>query len=425
MRNVAGDEPRVSKWLVFCAVSLAFFFLNLSTFASLGVVLYTMVAELHWTMTAAGFSFSVLGLACGLSSPLPALCLKWLGGRMTLFGGCVTLLVGFVIASLAHSIAVFYVSMLLLGLGFSLAGNMPGVYLLAEWFELGTSRIIGFYLMFGALGAACGPLIVEAIVSSQGGWRSHWRWMAAAAGALAVLSLLCVRDATRPVQTAVDDATAIGVAHEDKPDFKWSARAAIFTWQFLLAAASMTLTMTTVTTYSSVVVTHLVNLGATPTAGALMLSVIAIAATVIKGAAGRLCELLPSAYVLALGLLFQAVGSVLLVYAAGSPVQFASAITFGIGWGLAYVAGTVVLLDFFGGTTGSKILSVVWLLTTAAAAGPLAAGMVADRYGGFVPIFFVFAAMLAVVAVPVFFMRRPMIRVAGARAVVVNISGAL
>src|SRR5258708_22411882 len=76
MRHLFMDHPRVNKWLAFSAVSLAFFFLNLSTFTSLGVVLYTMVAELHWTMTAAGFSFSVLGLACGLSSPLPAVCLK-------------------------------------------------------------------------------------------------------------------------------------------------------------------------------------------------------------------------------------------------------------------------------------------------------------------------------------------------------------
>ncbi len=414
MQHPFTDHRRASKWLVFSAVSLAFFFLNLSTFASLGVVLYAMVTELHWTMTAAGFSFSVLGLACGLSSPLPALCLKGFGGRTTLCIGCVLLLVGFVIASISHGIAVFYLSMLLLGIGFSLAGNMPGVYLIAEWFEVGTARVIGFYLMFGALGAACGPLIVEAIVSGNGGWRSHWRWMAVAAGVIAVYCLAFVPDAQRKNVSAAsspaDELPAIGVVRAAKAAPQWTSRAAVFTWQFFLAAASMILTMTTVTTYSSVVVTHLVNLGATPGAGALTLSVIAIAAAVIKGGAGRVCELMPSAYVLAAGLVCQAIGSVLLAYADSSLLQIASAILFGIGWGLAYVAATVVLLDFFGGITGAKILSIVWLVSTAAAAGPWAAGMVADRFGGFVPIFLVFAALLVILTFPVLVMRAPVRR---------------
>jgi MFS family permease len=414
MRKLSMDHSPAIKWLVFSAVSLAFFFLNLSTFASLGVVLYTMVTELHWTMTAAGFSFSVLGLACGLSSPLPALCLKWFGGRTTLVLGCILLLAGFVIASGSHSIAMFYLSMLLLGVGFSLAGNMPGVYLLAQWFQIGTARVIGYYLMFGALGAACGPLIVEAIVSGNGSWRGHWRWMAVAAAVIAVYCLAFVRDHSTPGEQShlPDELAAMGVVRDEKAAARWTSRAAIFTWQFFLAAASMTLTMTTVTTYSSVVVTHLVNLGATPAAGALTLSVIAIAATVVKGGAGRLCELIPSAYILAAGLVCQAIGSFLLAYAGSGLLQFASAITFGVGWGLAYVAGTVVLLDFFGRTTGAKILSIVWLVSTAAAAGPLAAGMIADRVGSFVPIFLVFAALLVVLAVPVFFMRAPVRRTA-------------
>ncbi len=54
------------KWAVFGAVSLAFCFLNLATFTSLGVVLFTMAGELQWSMTAAAFSFSLLGIACGL-----------------------------------------------------------------------------------------------------------------------------------------------------------------------------------------------------------------------------------------------------------------------------------------------------------------------------------------------------------------------
>src|SRR5258708_26063202 len=113
MRHLFMDHPRVNKWLAFSAVSLAFFFLNLSTFTSLGVVLYTMVAELHWTMTAAGFSFSVLGLACGLSRPLPAVRSERFGGPTNLFLWRVLLLAGLLIAPASHRISLFYLGQLL------------------------------------------------------------------------------------------------------------------------------------------------------------------------------------------------------------------------------------------------------------------------------------------------------------------------
>jgi len=86
-----------------------------------------------------------------------------------------------------------------------------------------------------------------------------------------------------------------------------------------------------------------------------------------------------STAVLSLGLVVQAGGDVILAYADTPLLQYGAAITYGLGWGLAYVAGTVVLLDYFGRGTGSRILSVVWLMTTVAAAGPVGAGAIADR----------------------------------------------
>ena len=105
------------KWLVLVAVSLIFFFLNGATFASLGVVLFSMIGELHWSQTAAGFSFSLLGIACGLSSPLPAILMKRIGGRWTMVLGAAVLALGFLLAGLTHGLVVFYLATTLLGIG--------------------------------------------------------------------------------------------------------------------------------------------------------------------------------------------------------------------------------------------------------------------------------------------------------------------
>ena len=392
-----------NRWYGFGAVSLVFFFLNLATFTSLGVVLYTMVAELHWSMTAAGFSFTLLGLACGLSSPLAAMVMRWTDGRITVCIGTLLLLVGFFLASISSGLVLFYLAMAFLGVGYSLAGNVPSVYLIGGWFQKSSASMIGFYLMLGALGAAFGPPIVDRIVRSSGGWRGHWEMMAVAAGAIGVICLAFIREpAPQP-----HESSAPGPGSEPRNEVEWSPRQAVFTRQFLLVAASMAATMACVTTNSSVTVTHLVKLGATPTGAALVLSAIAITATVVKGISGRLCEKVAPPLLLAVGLVLQAIGCVILGVANTTLLQYASALVFGTGWGLAYVAATVVLLDYFGLATGSKILSIVWLLTTVAAAGPMLAGMIADRYGTFAPIFDLYAVMLLVIAVPIFTMRDP------------------
>src|ERR1700740_323333 len=95
MTNIPVQDRPLGKWLMFGAVSLAFFFLNMATFTSLGVVLFTMEAELHWSITAAVSSFTFLGFACGLSSPLPGMTMRSWGSRPTVCIGGGLLAVGF------------------------------------------------------------------------------------------------------------------------------------------------------------------------------------------------------------------------------------------------------------------------------------------------------------------------------------------
>ena len=64
---------------LFAVLSLIFFHITAATFASLGVVLPAMIAELGWTWTQAGFGFTALALFTGLFSPVAAESLKRLG----------------------------------------------------------------------------------------------------------------------------------------------------------------------------------------------------------------------------------------------------------------------------------------------------------------------------------------------------------
>jgi MFS family permease len=390
------------RWPTLGAVSLVFFFLNAATFASLGVVLFSMIADLHWSQTAAGFSFSVLGIACGVASPLPAILMKHIGCRQIMLLGGVCLAAGFWLAFESSGLPLFYLAMILVGVGYALAGNVPGIFLVASWFPATSSRMIGLYLMIGASGNVVGPPLVRALVAATHSWRIHWLLMSIAAAVIALICLVLIRDAPAAALTDRPQDGAAGAAGNG-----WTDRAAMLTPQFMLLAAAMTMTVAGITTTSSVAVGHLVREGATTEFAAWMLSLVALVATISKGVAGRLCEKFPPSCIFAAGLALQCVGDIALSYG-GTPLgAYVFAAVFGVGWGWSYLAGCVLPLQYFGREVGARVLSVVWLVSTAAAAGPLLAGVIADRFGTFSPIFAVFAALLIVLALAVLAMRAP------------------
>jgi predicted MFS family arabinose efflux permease len=402
MSGAAMQSRLANKWLVFGAACVPFFFINFATFISLGIVLRPMIAEMHWTFTQAGFCFTALGLACGLSSPLPAITMKRFGARTTFCTGTVSLCLGFLLASVAHSLATFYTGMAFVGLGFTFTGNVPGVYLISTSYRTHAARLIGFYLMVGALGQAFGPPIVEAIIKA-GGWRSHWQAMAFAAAAMTVFCFFAIRDPSAPVAGAVQTETT-GASVEG-----WTVRQAILTAQFMLLACAVAFTMTGITTIESIIVPHLAKIAETPHS-ALVLSLIALTSTGVKGLTGRLTESIRPASLVAAGLVLQAAGDGMLMVASTTTLQYLGAISFGAGWGLSIVAGTVGVLNFFGADVGSRAMSTVSLLVTVGVLGPMLAGAVRDGYGTFAPIFLGAMAIALALAIPIAIMRRPVFK---------------
>jgi predicted MFS family arabinose efflux permease len=403
--NRTLPQSSSQKWFVFAAVAFAYFFVNFATFASLGVVLFTMAGELHWSMTAAGFTFSLLGLACGLSSTLPTIAMKYLGTRGSMAIGAALFFFGCLLASMSHSLLVFDIAIAMLGAGYTFAGNIPGVILIAQWFDRGSARLVGIYLMVGALGAAAAPPAVAFVVRGIG-WRGHWQVLAVAAAIVGLTCLAFVRDNEHDTAATPDEAGN----RPAQPKTAWTQQQAVRTSQFIVLTAALVLTMTAVTTINGVVVTHLVKLGSSPITAAWALGLLSFTGTLMKGGAGHLCETKsPKAFVVA-GLLCQAVGCALLIVATSAVVEFAAAIVFGAGWAFAFVGGWVLLMRYFGGATGARLLAIVQLVTTVGAAGPIGAGLIADRWGTFTPIFLLYAVALALLAVPALLMRAPAAR---------------
>lgn len=398
--------------LIMIVASLGFFFVTATTFTSLGYVLYTMVADLGWSQAAAGMSFSFLGLACGLSSPLAPMLMKWIGTRLTMFLGGVVLGVGFLLAATVHGILVFFVATTFMGVGFSLIAPSPAVYLLATWFPRTASRMIGFYFMAGAFGGVVGPLVVGAIVSTTGSWRVHWMVMAIAAFVVGLISLATIKDAV-PV-TAVSDVKNAGLAEktgdtEVAPELAlWTVRQALMSRSFLLLALAMMIVQTVVTTMHSSLVAHVASLGHGPTPGALAMSLLALMGTLTKGVTGALSEKISPKLLLVWGLAVQGAAMVLLSVGGVPAWAYVAALLFGVGWGLSWLSAHVLLLRYFGGAIAGDMVAMATMATTFAVVGPLVAGWSADKTGSFVPVFLIFAGLLALTVVVTGLFLRPL-----------------
>jgi MFS family permease len=385
--------------LIMISASLGFFFVTATTFTSLGYVLYTMVAELGWSQAAAGASFSLLGLACGLSSPLPPMLMKAIGTRLTMVAGGLVLAAGFALAATVHHIGIFFVATSLMGIGFSLVAPSPAVFLIATWFPRTASRMIGFYFMSGALGGVAGPLIVNQVVGWSGSWRVHWMVMAVAALLLSVFFLFTIRDAV-----AVESIEQVKHAGAGEPAAAPAAtaltvRSAMRTPAFMLIAFAMIIVQTVVTTMHSVLVTHVASLGEGSGAGALAMSLLAFAGTIAKGTTGALSERVSPKLLLVVGLALQS-GAIALLAIAPTPLAAAiAAMLFGVGWGFSWLTAHILLLRYFGAFLAADLVAMATMCTTFAVLGPLTAGWMADRTGSFTGIFIIMAALLALATI--------------------------
>ena len=129
-------------WVTLALMSALFFIITAATFASLGVALPAMVAELDWSWTSAGFGFTLLGFFCGITSAVPASLIRRFGVRANLLAGSA----GdggwpFSAWPQADGLLLYFLGASLAGLGFTLLDSVPGTYLLSRLFARPSFRL--------------------------------------------------------------------------------------------------------------------------------------------------------------------------------------------------------------------------------------------------------------------------------------------
>ena len=395
---MVGTERGGRAWLTLGLMSALYFIITAATFASLGLALPAMVAELHWSWTSAGFGFTLLGFLCGITSAVPAALIRRFGVRVCLLAGGAVMALAFLCLARTDGLLLYFVGASLAGLGFTLLDSVPGTYLLSRLFSR-PSFAIGLFFTIGGLGGVAGPLLYTHVMEVTNHWRSYWLVVGVLIALTAIVAAFFV-----------DPKTNVGHAAESDPEIsteRWTMREALQTPQFWIIAAAYAAFQFCGITASSVSVAHLTQLGVTAAIAAGILSVEALLNSGARLAGGILTRFVGAKSLLIVSLASLIVGLLALSVARDVPMMLIYAAGIGVGYGLTLFAATILLLDYFGRGPYLELFSTVNLISTVGAVAPTLAGLTRDYTGGFTPFFIALSVLVALVLLAVIMMRAP------------------
>ncbi|MEM1019678.1 MAG: MFS transporter [Pseudomonadota bacterium] len=403
--NASDSIPGYWKWTALALASAIFFVATGGAFSSLGVLLPSMIAELSLTWTQAGAAFTVLALMTGLSSTLPAVTFKYAGFSTVYFTGGALVAAGFATLGLAQNLVVVLIGAGLVGTGYSQVASVPAVKLLSTIFSKRSSLTIGIFFTCGALGSVAGPQIAQAYVDFTPSWRGYWLMIAGVTFGLCVIAALFMN--SRWLRQNPADLDSFEEATPDAEKGDWTLKEAMANPQYIIIVLGVTITLLGALTMNTWQPTHMQNMGVTAAVAANALSAHAIFNALARFCGGAVADRVGAKLLFVSGLAAGVVGMTALSVADTTLLIGLFALGDGYSFGIVTFGSTILLLKYYGPKNNPAILGTLNLITTVAMVGPIVAGSMGERFGGFKEVFAGLAILMLICTIAAALMPTP------------------
>jgi len=380
-------------------------------------------SALGWGRGQVMVGFTIFFIVQGLTSPLVGRIVDHHSPRRVIPFGALVMGLGFVLASLAGDLWVYYVAYVIIGAGSAGMGVVPGSTVVSNWFHRRRGAVVGIMSAgMGVGGLVMAPLVARII--QDHGWRSAYLAMAVIIWAVAIpLSLVFIR--TKPADKGLypdgdtDDTESRRTSASSRVEEQsLSLRQAMKSAAIYLIGLSFLFSGFSNTGALHAPVPFLEDIGFPTATAAAALGTVGLGSAAGKVFFGWLCDRVPPKRACALGLALQLGGVlVLLSIRADSPLVLIWAYALLLGFGLGSWLPTMSMLvsTNFGLAYYGSIFGVIsFLESTGTSIGPLFAGLVFDAVGTYYPAFVTFAVLYGVAIPAMLLVRRPARQAVGA-----------
>lgn len=383
---------------------------------SYGAYVVLLREEFGWSKAALSGAFSLQQVENGMLGPVQGWLIDKFGPHSSMRVGILLFGIGFILFSQIDGLTGFYLAYLLIAVGASLGGFFPYTVVIVNWFDKRRSRALSTMQTGGALGGVLVPLVALSLEAFG------WRTTAFASGIIVMAvgfplsALVKARpeqmgltvDGIPPAEPSKDG--SLGTNNDGSPatrDFtlKEAMRTPAF-WLISLGHGSALLIVSAVNVH---LVLHLnENLGYSLALASFVVTLVTgaqLAGTLVGGTLGdRFDKRMIAFYCMGM----HAAGLLIFAYGTNAAMMFLGAILHGAAWGARGPMMGAIRADYFGRTAYGSILGTSSLIVMfGSIAGPLVAGILADRTGSYESGFTILAILSAMGSVFFLAARRP------------------
>ncbi len=402
-------------WIVAANAAIAFYQAG-TYFYGFGAFINPLKQSFGWSYAQISLAFSLRSAETGPIAPLTGYMVDRLGARPVALIGISVMGLGFFLLSQTNSLAVFYITYLVLALGASLCGSVLPMTNIANWFIRKRGRAFGFF----TAGAGMSGLLVPVVTWLLGVY--HWRTVLIMIGGgtwLVGLPLALVLrhrpekyglhpDGEEPHYEAETLGSALGQEVEGL-----SVRQALKDRSFWLLTVAFMLSFAPLNAVSLFLIPYLsdpVDQHGLALAGAMAGAAVTVMTLTSMGGRfgfGWLADYRQPRHIIMWLLILQAAGLVVLANLRSVWHLIPFFILFAPAYGGVIAVRPVILAHYYGRHALGTIQGLTMAtMTVGGVLTPLVVGILRDATGGYQWPFFVFA-MVTLLAIPLLWLARP------------------
>ncbi|MBK7633746.1 MAG: MFS transporter [Saprospiraceae bacterium] len=396
-------------WWVLAALFIIYSITNGVILNTLPLFYPELIKEYGWTQDQVTRPAQLLFLFVAIFSPFAGHWMDKLHIKRMMYLGTALILLGFILFSRISSISMLMVTYFVFAMGITLAGIIPSMKIVTNWFVQSRGMAVGILLVGSSIGGAIFNQIAGSLIVSQG-----WRMALISLGVMSAIAILLPMLIAVKIHPSSMQMLPDGIAHQEKTSanisdtkgFKYAEllKSKVF-YLLVFVTGAMWFCIVGVIQHQALFFKDL----ETTTASKNVLSLFFLCSVLGKIIFGKLSDHYPKRNIMFLAVVNLALGALVLTVIKSNPdiLLWVYAVVFGIGFSGTFTMIQLLIAEYYHGRSYGKILGVFTMVDTMAGVlGIMTLGILRTKTGSYDQAFVILLTISILAAVCVLFLPR-------------------